>query len=124
MPDRRPHRNNILAARRLRQQPTSSEGLLWEELRNRRFEGLKFRRQHPVGPFVLDFYCQELRTAIEIDGAVHQQPAQAARDAARQATLEEHGIRFIRIAARDIEADLPAVLASLRQALTPQPPLP
>jgi very-short-patch-repair endonuclease len=119
-----PHRDNVPSARRLRRPLTDTEALLWEQLRGRRFDGLKFRRQHPLGPFVLDFYCDELHLAIEVDGGVHDAPEQARRDVARQALLEELGVRFIRISARDIEADLTSVLESLRRSLTPQPPLP
>src|SRR3990172_6528086 len=60
------------AARRMRKEPTDSEGLLWSALRSRGLAGRKFRRQHPVGPFVLDFYCHEERLAVEIDGTVHR----------------------------------------------------
>ncbi|MEZ4553756.1 MAG: endonuclease domain-containing protein [Dehalococcoidia bacterium] len=109
----RSHRNNVRAARQLRRPLTPTERLLWEHLRDRRLDGLKFRRQHPVGPFVLDFYCVELRLAIEVDGGVHSTEEQAHHDADRQAVLEEAGIRFIRIPAADIEADLEAVITRL-----------
>ena len=117
------HRDNVPAARQLRRRLTPSELLLWAQLRDRRFDGLKFRRQHPIGPFVLDFYCDELRVAVEVDGGIHARPAQARYDAARQSLLEDEGIRVVRVRAEDVEADIGAVLESLR-ALTPRPPLP
>jgi very-short-patch-repair endonuclease len=119
-----PHRDNVAAARTLRKPLTVSEALLWERLRNRRFYGLKVRRQHPVGPFALDFYCDELRLAIEVDGGVHDSLEQAERDAERQSILEELGVRFVRLRAEDVDVDIGAVLESLRASLTPQPPLP
>ena len=117
------HRDNVPAARQLRRRLTPSELLLWARLRDRRFDGLKFRRQHPIGPFVLDFYCDELRVAVEVDGGIHSTLTQIGYDRARQALLEEQGIRVVRVRAEDVEADIEAVLESLR-ALTPRPPLP
>lgn len=110
----RSHRNNVPAARQLRRPLTPTERLLWQQLRDRHLDGLKFRRQHPVGPFVLDFYCEELRLAVEVDGSVHTTEEQARRDAERQALLEETGIRFIRIPAADIETNLEAAIAALQ----------
>src|SRR3990172_8175353 len=89
------------AARNLRQRSTDSERLLWLALRDRRLDGLKFRRQHPVGPYILDFYCHELSLAVEIDGAYHD--LTAAQDAQRQGLLEAQSIRFIRVLAEDVE---------------------
>lgn len=109
----RSQRNNVPAARQLRRPLTPTERLLWQQLRDRHLDGLKFRRQHPVGPFVLDFYCEDLRLAIEVDGGVHSTEEQARRDAERQAVLEKMGIRFIRIPAADIEANLEAAVAQL-----------
>ena len=65
------YRDNVPAARRLRARETVSERVLWGALRDRGVGGYKFRRQHPVGIFVLDFYCEALRLAIEIDGPIH-----------------------------------------------------
>lgn len=111
------HRHNVPAARRLRQRLTRSEGLLWEELRDRRFSGLKFRRQHPIGVFVLDFFCEERLLAIEIDGAIHNEPEQAARDLLRQEIIQDRGIRFFRCSTDDVERDTPAVLVCLQTFL-------
>jgi very-short-patch-repair endonuclease len=84
---------------------TLPEVLLWQDLRNGRCGGLKFRRQHPIGPYILDFYCAEMRLAVEVDGAVHEQKEQAVHDAQRDAWLAERGIRVMRFAARDVLAD-------------------
>ena len=59
-------------ARRMRKSPTPSEDILWQALRNRQIHGLKFLRQHPIGPTIVDFYCHEKRLAVEVDGGIHQ----------------------------------------------------
>lgn len=107
------------AARQLRKELTPSEHLLWSALRDRQLAGRKFRRQHPVGRFVLDFYCHEERLAVELDGKVHQMRRHA--DQERQDILESMGIRFLRLAAELIENDLPAALAIIEAALVPDP---
>ncbi len=107
------------AARQMRKEPTRSESLLWSALRNRRLASRKFRRQHPVGRFILDFYCQEERLAVEVDGPVHETKRQA--DGERQQILESMGIRFLRLSAALIESDLPAALAAIEEALSPGP---
>ena len=122
MPADRRHRDNVPAARNLRQSLTASERLLWEQLRDRRFRGLKFRRQHPVGPFVLDFFCSELKLAIEVDGGVHLRAAEVRRDRERQRILEEMGIQFVRLRTEAVEADVAAALQLIVAALPhPQP---
>jgi very-short-patch-repair endonuclease len=110
------------AARTLRGQATSSEVLLWKALRNRKLGGRKFRRQHPVGPFVVDFYCHEERLVIEVDGPVHRR--QAAADRERQQLLEASGLRVLRVRSEDIETDIEAVLSKIRSELGPSPPAP
>jgi very-short-patch-repair endonuclease len=73
--------------------------------------GLKFRRQHPVGPYILDFYCVAARLAVEVDGMRHDEPDQIIHDRKRTAWLATRGIRVIRIAARDVRWELDGVLA-------------
>ena len=93
-------------AKRLRKRQTKSEKLLWQYLRNRKFHGLKFLRQHPVGTSVVDFYCHEKQLAIEIDGPIHYKKDIAARDRARQELIEAYDIRFFRCRPEDIEGVL------------------
>ncbi len=92
---------------------TSSEELLWERLKGRQFRDLKFRRQHPLGSLVLDFYCHELKLGIEVDGGVHGIPVVAARDMARQEAIENAGIVVFRVSAADVEARIDEVLGSI-----------
>ncbi len=86
------------------------ERLLWRELRQT--EGLKFRRQHPVGRFVIDFYCAAAKLGIEIDGIAHDRGDRPERDEARTAFLETQRIGIIRISAREVLAD-PSAVAEL-----------
>ena len=93
-----------------------SEAILWQALRNRRLGGHKFRRQHPVGPFILDFYCHEESLVVEVDGGVHA--GRSAADAQRQRALESVGVRFVRVSADLVESDLPSALAAIEAAFT------
>ncbi|MBI2724361.1 MAG: endonuclease domain-containing protein [Chloroflexi bacterium] len=105
--------------RDLRAKSTATERMLWDALRARHLEGLKFRRQHPVGPFVVDFYCAERRLVVEIDGQVHAAQAQA--DAERQAALEELDLHVCRINAQLVERDLSAALSLIRETISNLP---
>lgn len=82
--------------RQLRKNSTQAEAKLWSLLRNRRLGGYKFRRQHPAVGYILDFYCDEARLAIEVDGGGHAEPCQAAYDQERSARLAEEGIAMVR----------------------------
>lgn len=113
----RPRRDTVIKARDLRSRMSLPEVLVWSALRGRGLGGARFRRQHPVGPYVLDFYCEAARLAVEIDGDQHGDPAQSAHDARRDDWLNRQGIRVMRIPARDVLADLPAVLDHIARIL-------
>ena len=81
-------------------------------MRAKKLDGIKFRRQQPVGPFVVDFYAPTLRLVIEIDGPIHEFQVEA--DLARQAILEQLGFRIVRLSAGEVEHSLPAALAKIR----------
>lgn len=83
--------------RQLRRNQTYTEKIVWMYLRNRRTDGYKFRRQYSVDHYVLDFYCPELKLAIELDGSVHDVPEQKVYDEERQKQIEMFGIKFVRI---------------------------
>ncbi|MGQ9779219.1 MAG: endonuclease domain-containing protein [Bacillota bacterium] len=93
--------------------------MLWGLIRDRQLGGAKFRRQHPVGPFILDFYCHEAKLAVELDGGVHTDPEQAKRDAERTKALEAEGIRVLRFWNHEVHERTEEVLAKIREALTP-----
>jgi very-short-patch-repair endonuclease len=117
------HRDNVPAARRLRRPLTNAEALVWERVRDRKFRGLKFRRQHPIGTYVVDFFCDELRLVLEVDGGVHLEPEQRARDRERQAIIESLGLRVLRISNASVETDLEGALDQVvNSQTTPLPP--
>jgi very-short-patch-repair endonuclease len=96
----------------MRKAPTRGEDRLWSWLRNRRFEGLKFRRQVPIGPYILDFYCAELKLAIELDGKHHQTFDMVDYDGERSRRLLERGIYVLRIA-NEIVIDDPQTVGEM-----------
>jgi very-short-patch-repair endonuclease len=98
-------------ARSLRKSATPAEQLLWRHLRGRQLNGRKWRRQQPFGPYVLDFYCPELRIAVEIDGDVHA--AKESADRERQRRLENRGITVVRFTNREVLDNLEGVLSVL-----------
>ena len=106
-------------ARELRQQQTPAERMLWRALRDRAVNGLKFRRQHPLDGFVLDFFCPEVKLCVELDGGIHD--AQQERDAARTEQLEARRLRVIRFRNEEVEDDLPSVLSRIARAATLSP---
>jgi len=103
------------AARALRQPLTPAEHVLWQALRDRKLAGLKFRRQHAVGPFILDFYCPSHKLVIELDGGIHHR--QVGYDEARSAHLSTYGCHVIRFHNEKVLADLPSVLQRIRDAV-------
>ena len=84
---------------------TPTEALVWEHLRDRKFHGLKFRRQHPIGPYVADFFCADLGLVLEIDGAVHSDPEQQTRDRERTLFLQGLGCEVVRISNSQVESN-------------------
>ena len=99
--------------RELRRQATEAEKILWERLRNRRLQGLKFQRQLPVGPFVADFCCRDRRFIVEVDGEVHSTAQQTARDEGRDAYLRGQSYIVIRFTNAEIFNDLETVLRKI-----------
>jgi len=100
-------------AREFRKEPTPSEILLWEAIRSRKLDGRKFRRQKPIGVFVVDFYCSDESLIVEVDGPIHA--SQQTADAERQEILESLGLRFVRISSETVESNLPLALATIRE---------
>jgi len=117
-------------ARELRRQQTDAENLIWMLLRDRRLAGCKFRRQHPVAHYILDFYCHEAKLAVELDGGQHAD--KYAHDVGRDAFLEAQGIRVLRFWNNQVFSETEAVLEVIWQALrarapsalAPSPPTP
>ena len=103
-------------ARTMRRALTPPEARLWAQLKGRKLEGLKFRRQHPVGPYILDFYCPEQGLAVEVDGMIHGDAEQLRHDARRTTWLATKGVSVLRIASCDVRNDVEGVLNAIRNA--------
>jgi very-short-patch-repair endonuclease len=101
-------RKMVEIAREFRKEPTKSEAMLWEALRGKKLDGIKFRRQQPVGYFVVDFYNSVYRLVVEVDGPIHDNQVEA--DRARQDILEILGLNVLRVKSETVEKNLPHAL--------------
>jgi very-short-patch-repair endonuclease len=101
------------AAKKLRMNATPHERILWRALKELPIEGTHFRRQAPIGPYVVDFFCPARRLIIELDGGHHNEDAVAERDSERQAWLEREGYRVVRFWNSDVAKDLNAVMEAI-----------
>ncbi len=108
-------RRMLEIARDFRKQSQPSEVVLWNVLRARQLRGFKFRRQQPIGSFVVDFYCDEAGLIVEVDGPIHEHQQDADRQ--RQELLESLGLCVLRIQADEITSDIDTVLARLDTVL-------
>jgi very-short-patch-repair endonuclease len=104
--------------RRLRSDMTGPEKLLWLRLRSRQLQGLKFRRQHGIGPYIVDFYCPERLLVLEIDGESHADSEQILKDQERDTYLNSLGLQVIRYLNSDVTNNLAGVLEDLQQHLS------
>ena len=114
----------IALARHLRRAQTGAERAVWARLRNRQLEGARFRRQQPIGPYLVDFVCFEKRLIVEIDGGQHNEEGAAVRDEHRTTWLRGRGFEVIRFWNNEVMADLEAVVEKIRQALGASSPSP
>jgi very-short-patch-repair endonuclease len=113
----------IRAASILRKNTTLPEKILWKKLRDRKLFKVKFRRQHPVDIFIVDFYCHEIRLVIEIDGEIHETDEVKEYDSSRQASLEQHGLTVIRFSNHEVKFNLETVIKSIMEKVTELTPL-
>jgi len=97
-------------AAKLRRKMTEAENILWKVLRNKQLSGLKFRRQHPISRYVLDFYCHRARLGIELDGKYHEEKSQKLYDIDRTENLAVYDIEIIRFKNEDIINDFKKTL--------------
>jgi very-short-patch-repair endonuclease len=102
----------------LRAEPTPAERAMWDILRDRGLEGIKFRRQSPISIFVADFYCHELKLVVELDGEIHADPHQAARDENRDFYLRSLGCTILRFPNRELFENREAVLSRIVEVAT------
>jgi len=113
-------------AKSLRKRSTDVEQHLWSHLRAGRFEGIKFRRQHPVGQYIVDFVCLERKLIIELDGGQHALPDEARKDRQRDAWLEKEGYTVVRFWDNEVLMKKNGILDAIRERLnrTPSPQSP
>ena len=108
-------------ARRLRKEATEAERALWESLRGRRLQGLKFLRQYPIGPFIVDFCCRDRRLIVEVDGGIHSTELQIAKDKERDAFLRGQNYIILRFTNEDVLTDVTTVLRKIAITITQDP---
>ncbi|MFB6284966.1 MAG: endonuclease domain-containing protein [Candidatus Bipolaricaulia bacterium] len=109
-------------ARRLRQDQTEAERALWQRLRRQQLKGIKFRRQQPVGPYIVDFVSFEARLIIEVDGGQHNDANVKHRDQARTDWLESNGYRVVRFWNHEVLENEDAVIEQIRQVVSSPSP--
>ncbi len=110
-----PHQKDF--RRTLRKNMPPAEVILWNKLRKRQFQNLKFRRQYGVGPYVLDFYCAQLKLAIELDGESHYTKGEQARDTKRDDFLKDNGITVLRILNTEVLHNIEGTLVFIQNNL-------
>ncbi|MFH1822822.1 MAG: endonuclease domain-containing protein [Patescibacteria group bacterium] len=107
-------KSKIQLAKEFRKNSTNSEKLMWNEIRNRQFMNLKFRRQHLIDGYIVDLYCHELKLAIEVDGGIHNSINLIEEDIERQKIIEKNNIKFFRVKSEDIEFNIKEVIKRLK----------
>ncbi len=114
---------NFELARQLRERSTVAERLMWDKLKSKQFKVYKFRRQHPIHKFIVDFYCHKLKLIIEIDGKYHDSEKQKNEDFKRSELLQFQGLKEIRFTNEEIINDFESVLKKLEEFINsfPQP---
>ena len=105
----KPRRKELCSAR------TPAEIRLWQALKHSQLDGLKFRRQHSMGPYIADFYCPAAKLVIELDGSVHDSEAAQQQDAERTSYLLSLGLRVVRFENREVMENLEGVLCEIRR---------
>jgi len=105
--------SSFLKAQFLRKNETESEKNLWGKLKNNQLKGFKFRRQHPIGLYIADFYCHKLKLIIEVDGEYHNLPEQIEKDKERTQILESNGLQLIRFTNNEIQKNLEQIISEI-----------
>ena len=108
-------RKILTAAREHRKSPTKSEKILWKALRGKKLDGVKFRRQQPIGVYIADFYSSAYRLIVEVDGSIHDTQQEA--DAERDEIMKTLGLNILRLPAELVENDLGSALEKIRERI-------
>jgi very-short-patch-repair endonuclease len=105
----------------LRKRSTPAEEILWQYLRNRRLNGLKFYRQFPIGRYITDFYCDELKLAIELEGEIHTKIDQKEYDQIRHNELEAANLKILRFSNDEVNNDIDKVISKILEMARTDP---
>ena len=117
-------RNTFDKARLLRNNMTEAEKIVWEKLKNRKVFKARFRRQHPIGSFIVDFYCHEYKLAIEIDGEIHLKTEVNEYDDGRSHDIEKLGIKILRFTNNEVFKNLNKIIVEILKTIAVfEPPL-
>ena len=116
-------RNTFEKARLLRNNMTEAEIMVWDKLKNRQVFNARFRRQHPIGIFIVDFYCHEFKLAIEIDGEIHLEKEVIDYDDGRTHDIEKLGVRILRFTNDQVYNNIDVVQQEIRQVISSWNPL-
>ncbi|MEJ0013105.1 MAG: endonuclease domain-containing protein [Bauldia sp.] len=122
MPRRKIASSNRRFAKTMRREMTEAEALLWRYLRKPGIGELRFRRQTPIGPYIVDFFCPQRRLIVEVDGGQHGSPDAAARDADRDTWLGRQGYRLLRVWNNGVIGNIEGVCAAILAAANSPPP--
>jgi very-short-patch-repair endonuclease len=122
MPEHKTSKEHRTFAKRQRHEMTRAEALLWQAIRGNRFNGWRFKRQVPYGPYVADFSCAQARLVVELDGRPHQDEEQMIRDGRRDAWFQERGFRVLRISNDLVLGSIELALKEIELALTAPSP--
>lgn len=114
---------NVPLAKSLRKHATDTEQILWRHLRAKHFEGLKFRRQQPIGKYIVDFVCFEKKIVIELDGSQHAKPEKTKNDRIRDHWFEEQGFKVLRFWDNEVLTNMQGVLEIIWMHCMNHPPL-
>lgn len=104
-------------AQKLRHQMTEAETMFWQSVRQNKFNGLKFRRQHPVSIYILDFYCHQYKLGVELDGGYHTNPKQMELDVQRDRNLMDQGLRILRFSNEHVLKNVKEVLEKIEEEI-------
>jgi very-short-patch-repair endonuclease len=110
---------SFIFRRRLRRDQTDAEKILWSFLRNKQFRGKRFLRQHGLGPYILDFYCPDIKLAIELDGGQHNECEGKVHDAIRSEYLLNQGVKVLRFWDHEVFQEIEGVLGKMEKIVTP-----
>ena len=122
--DMEKRREETTLARELRKRQTDAERALWNKLRSKQIEGVKFRRQQPIGPYIVDFVSLERKLIIEIDGGQHNERKVREKDQEREEWLKEKGYQILRFWNNDVLTNIEGVLERIKENLEGKPPSP